>query len=104
LLQVKKYDKVVPEVNQMIIKRSTRNQVAIPKKLIQQAGLGEQDVFFDIRYAGGYFVLKPLEFEEKIPRETLERFKAKTLKAEPGDKTFASMDELIEGLGRKKRR
>ena len=88
----------------MIVKRSGRNQVAIPKKLIQQAGLSERGVFFDMECAGGYFILKPLEFEEKIPREALARFKAKTLKAEPGDQVFSSMEEVIAALDRKRRR
>ena len=88
----------------MIVKRSVRNQVAIPKKLIEQAGLSAQDVFFNIAYVGGYFVLKPVEFEEKIPRQTLERFKTKTLKREPEDQVFSSMEELIEALDRKPRR
>ena len=88
----------------MIVKRSSRNQVAIPKKLIDAAGLGKRDVFFDVKYRGGAFVLKPLEFVEKIPREAVERFKAKTLTRGPGDRTFSSMDELVSGLDRKKRR
>ena len=88
----------------MIVKRSSRNQVAIPKRLIQAAGLGERDLFFDIEYQGGYFILKPLEFEERIPREAVERFKSNVLKSEPEDRAFSSMDELIAGLDRKKRR
>ena len=88
----------------MIVKRSARNQVAIPKKLIHAAGLSNQDVFFDIEYRGGCFILKPLEFEEKIPREALDRFKATTLKAELEDRTFSSMNEVMTGLDRKKRR
>ena len=88
----------------MIVKRSARNQVAIPKKLIQQAGLDEADVFFDVAYVGGYFVLKPLAFEEKIPREALDRFKAKTLKLAPEDRVFSSMEDLIAALERRKRK
>ena len=88
----------------MIVKRSSRNQVAIPKKLIDAAGLGKRDVFFDVRYRGGAFILKPLEFTEKISREALERFKTKTLKHSAADRTFSSMDEMIAGLDRKKRR
>ncbi len=88
----------------MIVRRSGRNQVAIPKKLIQKAGLSARDVFFDIEYAGGYFILKPVEFEEKIPPEVLERFKANTLKREPGNQSFSSMEELIAALDRKPRR
>ena len=88
----------------MIVKRSGRNQVAIPKQLIRRAGLDERDVFFDMEYAAGCFILKPLQFEEKIPREVIERFKAKALAKEPGDRTFASMTELIAALDRKPRR
>ena len=88
----------------MIVKRSGRNQVAIPRKLIERAGLSERDLFFDIEYAGGYFILKPVEFEEKIPREALERFKAKTLTREPDDQAFSSMEELVRALDRKPRR
>lgn len=88
----------------MIVKRSTRNQIAIPKQLIARAGLHEQDRFFDVQYVGGCFVLKPLEFEEKIPREVLERFNAKTLKPDAGDRTFSTMEELITALDRTSRR
>ena len=88
----------------MIVKRSGRNQVAIPKQLIAQAGLSERDVFFDMEYAGGCFILKPLEFEEKIPPEALERFKAKMLKHEPGDRIFSSMDDVMASLDRRGRR
>ena len=88
----------------MIVKRSSRNQVAIPKTLIKQAGLGRQDVFFDIQYAKGFFVLKPVEFHDKIPREALERFKTKALKQETGDHAFSSMDQLITALDHKKHR
>ena len=88
----------------MIVKRSARNQVAIPKKLIRQAGLGESDTFFEIQYVGGCFVLKPLVFEEKIPPEALERFKAKMRKREPGDEAFSSMEELIASLDHRRRR
>ena len=88
----------------MIIKRSGRNQVAIPKKLIAQAGLSERDVFFDIEYASGCFILKPLEFEEKIPREALERFKAKALTREGTDRVFSSMGEVIAALDKKTKR
>ena len=88
----------------MIVKRSSRNQVAIPKKLIDAAGLDKHDVFFDVRYRGGAFILKPLEFTEKLPPEALKRFKTKMLKRAPADRTFSSMDELITALDRKKHR
>lgn len=87
----------------MIVKRSRRNQVAIPKSLIQQAGLGDDNIFFNIEYMEGCFILKPLEFEEKISSETIERFKTAVLKKKTGDLTFTSMKELIAALDHKKR-
>ena len=88
----------------MIIRRSSRNQVAIPKQLIEQAGLGKDEVFFDVRYAAGCFILKPLVLEEKIPKEAIERFKRSALKREPDDRVFASMEELIAALDRPPKR
>lgn len=87
----------------MIVKRSGRNQVAIPKRLIAEAGLSGEDVFFDIRYARGCFVLTPVQFEEKISKEALERMKTRALRTEPGDRSFSSMEELARGLDRKHR-
>ena len=49
----------------MIMKRSVRNQVAIPKKLIEKAGLTERDRFFSIEYSEGCFILKPVVFQER---------------------------------------
>jgi hypothetical protein len=66
--------------------------------------LGKHDLFFDVKYRGGAFILTPLEFTEKIPRETLERFKAKALKRGVANRAFSSMNELIDSLDRKKRR
>ncbi len=88
----------------MLVKRSGKNQIAIPKRLITEAGLDTEDVYFDIQYSSGCFVLKPLQLEEKIPREALERFKAKTLKKETGDQSYPSLDHAITGLdhGKKK--
>jgi hypothetical protein len=78
--------------------------VAIPKRLIQQAGLSARDVFFDVEYRHGYFILKPLEFQEKIPPEALKRFKEHALQVEHGDRIVASMGEAIAALDRTKKR
>jgi len=46
--------------------------------------------------------LRPIEIEDKIPPEALERFKAKVLRGQPGDRSFDSMEELIRDLKRKR--
>ena len=88
----------------MVVKRSSKNQVAIPKAVLERAGLGPHDIYFDVEYEKGRIVLKPLQLEEKISPESLGRFEKKTLKKESGDQTYASMVEAMRGLHRKPRR
>lgn len=90
----------------MLVKRSSKNQIVIPKAVLERAGLKEQDIYFDIQYQEGRILLVPLEVEEKIAPEALERFEARALKAEPGDKSYGSMGEVLKGLrrGRKQRK
>jgi len=85
----------------MLVKRSRKNQVAIPKAVLERAGLGPEDRYFDVRYAAGAIILTPMQLEEKIPLEAIMRFKAKVLKGQPGDRTFRSMEDLIKDLKRR---
>ncbi len=82
----------------MLVKRSRKNQVALPKSVLERAGLGPEDVYFSIVYKAGAIILRPVDIEEKIPPEALARFEAKTLKREPGDRAYGSMAELIKDL------
>ncbi|MBI4353300.1 MAG: hypothetical protein HY593_05175 [Candidatus Omnitrophica bacterium] len=66
--------------------------------MLQQAGLTENDLYFDVQYRKGMIVLIPMQVEEKIPVENLERFKADMLKKEAGDREYRSVDDLIRGL------
>ena len=84
----------------MLVKRSRKNQVALPKAVLERAGLGPEDVYFSIVYKAGAIILRPVEIEEKIPPEALARFRAKVLKGQPGDRTFSSIDALIKDLKR----
>lgn len=84
----------------MLVKRSRKNQVAIPKALLERAGLGPEDVYFSIAYKAGAIILRPVEIEEKISPEALARFRAKVLKGQPGDRAFPSMAALIKDLKR----
>lgn len=82
----------------MLAKRSTKNQIAIPKALLERAGLGPEDVYFDVRYEDGRIVLVPVEVEEKVSREALARFKDRAVRGQQGDRSFRSMDALIKDL------
>ena len=84
----------------MLVKRSRKNQVALPKALLERAGLGPEDVYFSVVYKAWAIILRPVEIEEKIPPEALARFRAKVLTGQPGDRTFSSMEALIKDLKR----
>ena len=86
----------------MLVKRSSKNQIAIPKAVLEHAGLGPKDVYFDVEYAEGRIVLRAMQMEEKIPAEALARFEAKTLKQEPGDRVYGSVEALKTALRRKR--
>lgn len=88
----------------MLVKRSSKNQIAIPKAVLERAGLGPKDAYFDVGYSNGKIILTPMQLEEKIPLEALRRFEERVLKREPGDRVFGSAEELIKDLHRKRRR
>ena len=88
----------------MLVKRSRKNQIALPKALLERAGVGPNDVYFSIAYKAGAIILKPVEIEEKISPEALARFEANALKREPGDRVYGSMGDLINNLPRRRRR
>ena len=85
----------------MLVKRSRKNQVALPKAVLERSGLGPNDVYFDVGYFHGRIVLTPMQLEEKISPEALARFEANALKREAGDQVYHSVDELMKGLHRK---
>ncbi len=87
----------------MLVKISSKNQIAIPKAILEHAGVGPDDVYFDVRDENGRIVLVPMQVEERISPESLKRFESKTTKTEAGDKTYPSMDEAIKGLHGKTR-
>lgn len=88
----------------MVVKRSSKSQIVIPKAILDRAGLGPKDIYFDVTYENGRIVLTPVQFEEKIPVESLKRFEDRTLKQEKEDEVYGSVDEAIRGLRRRRRR
>ena len=88
----------------MLVKRSSKNQIAIPKAVLERAGLGPEDTYFDIGCSQGRIILTPMQLEEKIPPEALKRFETRVLQRQRGDKAFESVEGLINYLHRKRRR
>ena len=84
----------------MLVKRTRGNQVSLPKQILEQAGIGEQDRYFDVQYRGGLICLKPVTVEEKIPDRAYENLLRWAGKAERGDRTFRTGHEAVEHLKR----
>ena len=74
----------------MLVKRTRGNQVSIPKQVLAQAGVGEQDRYFDVEYRRGVICLKPVTVEDKIPDRAYEELLRWAVKPHRGDKTFQS--------------
>lgn len=84
----------------VLVKRSQKNQVVIPKSVLDQAGIAREDRYLKVDYSRrlGAILLWPVSIEEKIPPQTLERFEAKVVKGQRGDRRFQDMDEAITYL------
>ena len=83
-----------------LIKRSPKNQVVIPKAILDQAGMTSEDTYLKIDFNKqlGVIILQPVSIEEKIPTDALERFEAKVVKGQPGDRRFPTMDAALKHL------
>ena len=79
----------------MLVKRTRGNQVSLPKRILEQAGVEEGDRYFDVQYRGGLICLKPVTVEEKIPDRAYEELLRWAAKTEPGDKVFQSGREAV---------
>lgn len=80
----------------MLVKRTRGNQVSIPKRVLEQAGVADDDRYFDVEYRGGLICLKPVTVEEKIPDRAYEELLRWVRKPEPGRKVFHSGKEAVE--------
>ena len=91
----------------MLVKRTRGNQVSLPKQVLKEAGIGDEDRYFDVVYRGGLICLKPVTVEEKIPDRAYEALLRWAAATHPGDKTFKSGKEAVayvRGLIKKPRR
>ncbi len=76
----------------MLSKLTRGNQVTIPKSIVERAGLKIGRDYVDVEYADGVIYLKPIDIEERIPKEGLERLKEKALKKEKADITLSERE------------
>jgi len=86
----------------MLSKLTRGNQVTIPKPIIDRIGLKAGRDYLEIVYMHGTIYLKPVDIEERIPKEAWEAFKKKALKQEKGDITV-NVKEAENFLARRAR-
>ncbi len=79
----------------MLVKRTRGNQVSIPKRVLDQAGVAEDDRYFDVEYRGGFICLKLVTVEEKISDHAYEELLRWVSKPEPGRKAFRSGKDAV---------
>ena len=90
----------------MLVKRTRGNQVSIPERVLEQAGVADNDRYFDVECREGLICLKPVTVEEKIPDRAYEELLRWVRKPEPGRKAFHTGREAVEyvkKLARKRR-
>lgn len=80
----------------MLVKRTRGNQVSLPKQILQQAGIGEADRYFDVQYRGGLICLKPVTVEDKIPDRAYEELLRWVQKTRSTRKSFQNGQEAID--------
>lgn len=83
-----------------LIKRSQKNQVVIPKMILDQAGVTPNDTYLKIDYNKklGVIILQPVSIEDKIPADAIERFEATVIKGQPGDHHFPDIEAALKHL------
>lgn len=79
----------------MLVKRTRGNQVSIPKRVLEAAGVADGDRYFDVAYRHGVICLKPVTVEEKVPDAAYEALLRWVAKPERGTKVFHSGKEAV---------
>ena len=54
--------------------------------------------YLDVEYVGGVICLKPVDMEERIPKEDLEKLKKKALEQESGEDETPAPNPVWEAL------
>lgn len=90
----------------MVIKMTVKNQITVPKKLLERAGLSnlkDDERYFDIEVKDNVILLKPVTVivEERIPPEQWPKFEDWATRIERGDRVFDSTEKANEFLKKK---
>ncbi len=76
----------------MLSKLTRGNQITIPKAIVERMGLKTGLDYLNVEYIHGVIQLKPVDVEERIPKESWEKFKKYALNKEKGDVALSSKE------------
>lgn len=90
----------------MVTKMTIKNQITIPKKILERMGLlnlKDEERYFDVEAKESGIVLKPvtLTVEERIPEKQWQKFEDWASKLEKEDKVFDSPKKATAFLKKK---
>lgn len=92
----------------MLAKLSSKNQVAIPKELLEQLEFADprEERYVDIIRRNGHLIATPVNvtIEERYTPEEIEKLRKYALQRHPGDKYFRSAEAATAYLKRLMRR
>ena len=69
----------------MLAKLTRGNQITIPRDIVKKAGLKMGTDYLDVEYRNGLIYLKPVDVEDRLPPESLEKYQESAAKIEEGD-------------------
>jgi bifunctional DNA-binding transcriptional regulator/antitoxin component of YhaV-PrlF toxin-antitoxin module len=89
----------------MVTKMTVKNQVTIPKRILERAGLlgiKKDERYFDVGVKDDVIVLKPVivTVEERIPEKQWQKFEKWATGTAKGDKVFNSAEDATRFLKR----
>mgnify|MGYP001603253095 FL=1 len=85
----------------MVTKMTSKNQVTIPRKILERAGLSslkEDEKYFEVDVKNNLILLKPvtLVIEERIPEEQWQKFEKWAVRVDKGDEVFDSSAQAAQ--------
>ena len=109
MTEVGAYDILTLEVVKMIAKMTVKNQLTIPKKVLERAGFSMvrlEERYFDVEAKDNVILLKPVTVtvEERIPDKQWEKFENWASKTQEGDIPAETAEKSSEFLKKRLKR
>lgn len=85
-----------------IVKLNTRNQISIPKEVIEKVTLGEERVFKVVANDQNQIIVTPISTEPILPQAAIDAMVAETIQTTKKAKSYRSLDTMFHDLDKSK--